>query len=137
MREYHDLCLVTDVMLLSDVMQAFRGMCLENYKLDTWRYCTVPGLTWDAGLRMTGVQLKRIEDVDIHLFIEAGMRGGVSVISQRYVKASADDDVDEEGRRDHLMYYDANNLYGHAMVQYLPTSGFVIENETKIEKRKK
>ena len=44
--------------------------------------------------------------------------------------------MDEEGRRDHLMYYDANNLYGHAMVQYLPTGGFVRENEAKIEKRK-
>ena len=136
MREYHDLYLVTDVMLLADVMHAFRGMCLEHYKLDPWRYCTVPGLTWDAGLRMSGAKLKRIEDVDMHLFIEAGMRGGVSVISQRYDKASADDDVDEEGRRDHLMYFDANNLYGHAMVQYLPTGGFVMETETEIEKRK-
>ncbi len=136
MRDYHDLYLVTDVLLLADVMHAFRGMCLENYKLDPWRYCTVPGLTWDAGLRMTRVHLKRIEDIDTHLFIEAGMRGGVSVISQRYAKASADDDVDEEGRRDHLMYYDANNLYGHAMVQYLPTGGFVMETETQIENRK-
>ena len=124
-------------MLLADVMQAFRGMCLENYKLDPWRYCTVPGLTWDTGLKMTGVQLKRIEDMDMHLFIEAGMRGGVSVISQRYAKASEEDDVDEEGRRDHLMYYDANNLYGHAMVQHLPTGGFVLENEKQNRKTKK
>ena len=135
MREYHDLYLRTDVLLLADVMQAFRTMCLEYYALDPWRYCTVPGLTWDAGLKMTGVRLALVEDIDTHLFIESGMRGGVSVISQRYAKASADDDVDEEGRRDHLMYYDANNLYGHAMVQYLPTGEFVMENEAEIEKR--
>ena len=71
LREYHDLYLLTDVLLLADVMHAFRTMCLENYKLDPWRYCTTPGLTWDAGLKMTGVRLDRIEDVDTHLFIEA------------------------------------------------------------------
>jgi hypothetical protein len=64
------------------------------------------------------------------------MRGGVSVISQRYAKASADEDVDEEGRRDHLMYYDANNLYGHSMVQYLPTGNFLMEKEEQIAIRK-
>ena len=108
MGDYHDFYLATDVLLLADVMQAFRSMCLKHYKLDPWRYCTAPGLAWDAGLRMTGVRLDLIENIDTHLFIEAGMRGGVSVISQRYAQAS--EEVDEDGRRDHLMNYDTNNL---------------------------
>ena len=103
LQEYHNLYLLTDVLLTADVLQEFRRMVLDFYGMDPWRYCTVPGLAWDAMLKMTKVRLKRIEDIDTHLYIESGMRGGLSVISQRYVKASADDDVDEQGRRNHLM----------------------------------
>ena len=133
MGDYHDFYLLTDVVLLADVMQAFRAMCLRHYKLDPWRYCTAPGLAWDAGLRMTGARLDLIANVDTHLFIEAGMRGGVSVISQRYAKAS--EEVDEDGRSDHLMYYDGNNLYGHAMVQHLPTGDFEMERDVQVTER--
>ena len=63
MRDYHDLYLVTDVLLLADAMQAFRTMCLDYYKLDPWRYCTVPDLAWDSGLRMTRVRLQLIEEL--------------------------------------------------------------------------
>ena len=120
--DYHDFYLLTDVLLLADVMHNFRELCLKNYKLDPWRFHTVPGLTLSAGLQMTNVAIDLIEDVDMHLFIEAGMRGGVACVSKRLAETS--DDCDENGFRDFLLYLDANNLYGWAMSQPLPTGNY-------------
>ena len=124
MGDYHDLYLLTDVLLLADVMHNFRTLSLDNYKLDPWRFYTVPGLTLSAGLRMTNVTIDLIEDVDQHLFVEAGMRGGVACISKRLAETSDVDEVDENGFRDFLLYLDANNLYGWAMSQCLPTGNY-------------
>ena len=120
--DYHDLYLLTDVLLLADVMHNFRTMCLAHYRLDPWRFHTVPGLTLKAGLRMTKASIDLIQDVDMHLFVEAGMRGGVSCVSKRLAEAS--DEPDEDGFRQFLLYLDANNLYGWAMSQYLPTGEY-------------
>ena len=69
--DYHDLYLLTDVLLLADVMHNIRTMCLAHYRLDPWRFHTVPGLTLKAGLRMTTASIDLIQDVDMHLFVEA------------------------------------------------------------------
>ena len=82
----------------------------------------MPGLTLKAGLRMTTASIDLIRDVDMHLFVEAGMRGGVSCVSKRLAEAS--DEPDEEGYRQFLLYLDANNLYVWAMSQYLPTGEY-------------
>ena len=58
--EYHDLYLKTDVLLLADVFEKFIKTCLEYYKLDPCHYFSSPGLSWDAMLKMTGVELKLI-----------------------------------------------------------------------------
>ena len=68
--EYHDLYLKTDVLLLADVFESFRKTCLEYYKLDPYNYFSAPGLSWDALLRMTKINLDLISDVDQQLFIE-------------------------------------------------------------------
>jgi len=62
----------------------------------------------------------------MHLFIEKGLRGGMAVITKRYAKANHKDvpDYDAEKPSNHLIYLDANNLYGWAMSQYLPTHDF-------------
>ena len=72
--EYHDLYLKCDVLLLCDVFEKFIDTCLEYYGLDPCHYFSSPGLAWDAMLKMSGVRLRLIDDVDIHLFIEKGMR---------------------------------------------------------------
>jgi hypothetical protein len=51
MREYHDLFLETDVLLLADVYESFRDVCLTHYGLDPAWYYTSPGLAWDAALK--------------------------------------------------------------------------------------
>ena len=81
MGEYHDLYLVSDVLLLTDVFENFRSHCLNYYKLDPCHYFTSSGLSWDAMLRMTGIRLELITDIDMYQFIEKGIRGGVSYIA--------------------------------------------------------
>ena len=82
--EYHDLYLKTDVLLLCDVFEKFIDVCLEYHGLEPCHYFISPGLTWDAMLKMTGVELELIDDIGVHLFIEKGMTGGISYIAKRY-----------------------------------------------------
>ena len=78
MGDFHDLYLKTDVLLLADVMENFRKLCEENYELDPAHFFTVPGMAWDAMLKITGIKLELLEDVDMLLMIEKGIRGGIS-----------------------------------------------------------
>ena len=71
---YHDLYLKADVLLLADNFEKFIGTCLKYYGLDLYYYFSSPGLSWDAMLKMAGIELKLISDIDIHLFIEKRMR---------------------------------------------------------------
>ena len=86
--DYCDLYCCTDVLLLADVFETFRKMCLRQYGLDPAHYYTRPGLSWDAILEKTGVELGLLTDYDQHLLIERGVRGGISMVSKRHVKAN-------------------------------------------------
>ena len=88
MGEYHDKYLTSDILLLADVFESFRKTCIEYYKLDPCHYFTSPGLSWDAMLKMTGIQLELMTDIDMFQFIERGLRGGISYIANRYGKAN-------------------------------------------------
>ena len=136
MGEYHNLYLKSDILLLSDVFENFRKTCLQYYKLDPCHYFTSPGLSWDAMLKMTDIQLELITDIDMFQFIEKGMRGGISYIANRYGKANNKymREYDEKAPSKYIMYLDANNLYGWAMSQYLPTGGFKWMTEKQINK---
>ncbi|KAL9983781.1 hypothetical protein ACROYT_G006009 [Oculina patagonica] len=80
--DYHDLYVKTDVTLLADVFESFRKLCLEKYGLDPANYYTTPGLAWDALLKKTGVELELLTDYEMHLFVERGIRGGISMVSK-------------------------------------------------------
>ncbi|XP_041361970.1 uncharacterized protein LOC121377941 [Gigantopelta aegis] len=126
MGEYHDLYMKTDVLLLADVFENFRNMCLDYYDLDSAHYFTLPGVGWDAMLKMGGVELELLTDLDMHLMIEHGLRGGISMISKKFSKANNPylETFNENEPSTYLMYLDANNLYGHSMSQYLPERDF-------------
>ena len=136
MRDYHDLYQKTDALLLADVFEEFRNVCLDNYQLDPAWYYTSPGLAWDACLKMTQVRLELLHDQDILLMVEKGIRGGVSMISTRYGKANnkyMKKDYDPSLPSKHIIYLDANNLYGWAMSKELPTHGFRWMKQTQLE----
>lgn len=128
--DYLTLYLKTDVLLLADVFEAFRKMCLDqaNYGLDPCHYYTAPGFSWDSMLKMTGVSIECFKEGqdDMLDMIQKGMRGGISMISTRYAKANNKymKSYDSSMPSSHIMYLDANNLYGWAMSQYLPTGNF-------------
>ena len=126
MGEYHDLYLKTDILLLVDVFENFRKTCLTYYKLDPLHYLTSPGLAWDAMLKMTKINLELITDIDMQLFIEKGLRGGISYIAHRHAEANNKymKNYDPSKVSCYIPYLDANNLYGWAMSQPLPYRNF-------------
>ena len=133
-RDYHDLYLKTDVLLLADVFENFRKTCLKHYKLDPAHYYTSPGLAWDACLKETGQQLELLCDYDMLMMFERGIRGGMTHIAKRYSEANNKymQNFDPNKPSKYIQYLDANNLYRWAMSQSLPTGGFKwISNLTK------
>ena len=76
MNDYHDLYMKSDVLLLADVFENFRKICMKYYGLDPVYYYTIPSLAWDAMLKMTKVKLELLTNHEMHLMIENGKRGG-------------------------------------------------------------
>ena len=136
LKEYHELYNITDVLLLADVFENFRDLCLKIYGLDPVYYFTAPGLAWDACLKMTNIQLELINDINILLMFEKGIRGGISIISNRYGEAKNKymKGYNKNKASKYLMYLDANNLYGCAMSEKLPTHGFKWLTSGEMEK---
>ena len=155
--DYHNLYLKTDVLILADAFEKFRKFFIENHEIDPCYCYSAPGLTWQCGLKYTGIKLELLTDVDMLQMFENGIRGGFSgVLGPRHVKAfnkytsNYDKDyriIDEhekeeclkrlkEGKnlnkffeKNYLLYLDANNLYGWAMSQKLPTGDFKWEKD--------
>ncbi|XP_074026944.1 uncharacterized protein isoform X2 [Leptinotarsa decemlineata] len=125
--EYVDIYMKTDVLLLADVFERFRTCILESHGLDPAHYYTLPGYTWDCMLKHTKQQLELLTDQDMFLFVERGIRGGLSqVCSKRRAHANNKylPNYDSSKPSTYQMYYDVNNQYGWAMSQYLPYGGF-------------
>ena len=136
MGDYHDLYLKTDVLLLADVFGRFIKMFLDYYVLDHCHYFSSPGISWDAMLNLTGVELELINDTDMHLFIEKGLRGGISYIAKGHSKAVNKymRCYDSSEKSVYIIYLDANNLYGWTMIQFLPYGGFKWLSKKEIDK---
>ena len=131
--QYSYFYLKTDVLLLADVFENFRENCMQAYGLDAAWYFTTPGFSWDAMLKLTNVSLELLTEVDMLLFVEKGIRGGVSQCSNRHATANNQymETYDENQEDRYLVYFDVNNLYGWAMMEYLPYRGFIwLENPT-------
>eukprot|EP00102_Acyrthosiphon_pisum_P019360 XP_016656570.1 PREDICTED: uncharacterized protein LOC103308039 [Acyrthosiphon pisum] len=124
--EYSDLYLKIDVLLLADVFENCRDVCMKTYNLDATHYFTAPGLSFDAMLKFTGQKLQLLTDYDMLLMFENGIRGGLVQASMRYAKANniKTPDYDKTKDKSWLIYQDCNNLYGWAMSEYMPYGDF-------------
>ena len=132
--DYTRLYCKSDVLLLADVFESSIDVCLGKYKQDPSDYITAPALSWDAMLKMTGVKMKLLTDSDMQLFFEEGIRGGASMITNRYAKANHKymEGYDPEEETSFIQYLDANNLYGWAMSQPLPVGNFLWLSQDEI-----
>ena len=110
------LYLKMDVLQLTDVFAKFVEKATLEYSINPLYSYSLPGYTWKAGLKFTNINLDFIKDKDLLLLLEINIRGGnSSVMGPRYI---------ESDTNTKLLYIDANNLYGWAMSQYLPTGDF-------------
>ncbi|XP_065643096.1 uncharacterized protein LOC136074684 [Hydra vulgaris] len=117
-KDYHNLYNVSDVLLLAHVFENFRDVCMNCYKLDPAWYYTSPGLAWDAALNKTKLKLELLSDYDMILMIKKGIRGGISMISNRLGTSNnkyMGNEYDQSKPSTFIQYLDANNLYGWAM----------------------
>ena len=124
---YHDMYLKTDVLLLTDVFENFRDVCLQHCKLDPAHLYAAPGLAWQVALKYTGVKLVLLTDYDKLLMFEKYIRGGITQAVRRYAKANhkyMGELYKSDDERSYLQYLDANNLYGWEMSEALPANGF-------------
>ena len=119
--EYHDLYVQSDTLLLADVFEKFRNMCIKVYQLDPAHFLSLPGLAWQACLKETSVKLQLLTDYDMLLMVEEGIRGGIGLSIHRYAKAHNKyiKNYDKNKESSYIQYLDASNLYGWAMSQKL------------------
>ena len=125
-REYMELYVKTDVLLLACVFENFRSVCHTHYGLDPANFYGVPGFSWSAMQKFTGVKLELLQDVNMFLFVESSMRGGLSTITKKYAKANNPllEDYDPKLPESYIMFFDENNLYGGSVVSPVPVSNF-------------
>ena len=116
----------SDTLSIADAFENFRNMCIKVYELDPAHFLSAPRLAWQACLKKTEVKLELLTNVDMLLMVEKGIRGGICHAIYRYAKANNKymKNYNKDKEESFLQYLDDNNLYGSAMSQKLPVSGF-------------
>ena len=124
--DYHDLYVQSDTLLLADVFKNFRNMCIKVYELDPAHFLFAPGLAWQACFKKEGIKLELITDIDTLRMVEKGIRGGICHAIYRYGKANNKymKNYNKYKEESYFQYLGASNLYGLAMSQKFPVSGF-------------
>ena len=124
--DYHDLYVQSDTLLLADVFNNFRDMCLKEYELDPAHFLSSLGLAWQACLKKTNIELELLTDYAMLLMVEEGIRGGICHSIHRYAKANNKymKNYNNNEGSSYIQYSDANNLYGWEMSKKLPVNGF-------------
>ena len=124
--DYHNIYLISDVLLLADVFESFRLIAMNIFQLDPAYFLTLPSFGWEAMLKVTQVQLELLTEENKYLFFENGIRGGISSIMNRHAIANNKymNDFDESKPSSYIIYLDKNSLYPEAMQDLLPHYGF-------------
>ena len=133
-KDYLEVYLLSDILILADVFENFRTNCLRDYALDACHYFSSPHFTYDAFLRHSGMKMDLLRDLNQYLFITRGIRGGQSMVVKRHARANNKymKDYDSTRESSFIIYLDANNLYGWAMQQPLPFKNFRFMSESEL-----
>ena len=123
--ELNNLYLKCDVNLLADVFEKFIKISYDEYRINPLYCVSLPGYTWQCGMKYTDIKLQTLQDKDLIFTLENNIRGGISsVMGDRYVKSDGNEKI---------LYVDANNLYGWARSEYLPYDGIQFDRNVKLE----
>ena len=124
--DYHDLYVHSDALIIADVFENFKNMCIKVYELDPAHFLSASGSAWQACLKKTEVELELITDSDMLLMVEKGIKGGICLSTLRDAKANNKymKDYNKDEEKSFLQWNDANNLYGFAILEPLPVDGF-------------
>ena len=123
--ELTEIYLKSDVLLLTCVLEKFIKNSVNEYGINLLYCISLPGYTWQCGLKYIGINLQTLQDKDMILLLENNIRGGMSsVMGDRYVK------LDENKK---ILYIDATNLYGHSMSETLPYDENKPDNNVELE----
>ena len=123
---FHDLYVQSNTLLLADVFENLRDMCIKEYDLDPAHFLSLLGLAWQACLKKTNIELELLTDYDMLLMVEEGIRGGICHSIHRYAKANNEymKNYNNNEESSYIQYLDTNNLYCWAMSRKLPVNGF-------------
>ena len=117
--------LKSDVLLLACVFEKFIKVSVNEFGINPLYRVSLPGYTWQCGLKYTGINLQTLQDKDMILLLENKKRGGISsIMGDRYIKSD---------KNKNILYIDADNLYGHSMSQYLPYDETEFDNNINLE----
>ena len=123
--ELTELNLKSDVLLLACVFEKFIKVSVNEFRINPLFCVSLPGYTWQCGLKYTGINLQTLQNKGMILLLENNIRGGISsVMGDRYIKS----DVNKK-----ILYIDANNLYGNSMSEPLPYDEFKFDNNVELE----
>ena len=78
----------SNTLLLANVFENFRNICLKINELDPGRIISAPGLIWQTALKKTKVKLDVLTDIDLLLIVEKGVRGWICHSIYQYTKAN-------------------------------------------------
>ena len=126
MGEFHDLYVQSDTLLLADVFENFRNMCLKMHELDPAKFLSAHGLAWQAALKKAKVKLDLLTDINMLLMVQKGMRGGICHSVYWYAKANSKcmKDYDENKESSYIQNWDVSSFYEWAMFKKLPVENF-------------
>lgn len=123
--DYMSLYLKQDVHQLADVFETFRNLAMEEDNLDPVHYYTLPGFTLDSALKMCKADIGLLDSIEKYEYVESGIRGGCSFVNKHHLKLNSSkicpDKFNPSRPVREMFYVDANNLYGHALSEPLPT----------------
>ena len=134
--DYHDVYLKIDVLLLADIFQKFRSVCLNVYRLDPSHFYSAPNLSWESMLISTRVKLGLLKDIDMLLFFERGIRGGINGVGELRHFTANNAHLDHFDRRQKTTFgafYDVTSLYAGTMQKRMPLDKYKWNTEITIE----